>query len=290
MKKFFCMFVFIFAMLNLAACNNSGESANSESEEQTLSSPTDSDHIIIRDSETDEPLDLDDQQSGQYTYLTGSRIGWSNGEISWWYNPAGQPTSMTTQQVIDGLIASTKRWEAVCGVTFKYQGLTSNTVRLSGCDRASVVGWAPLAGSTVGQAQACYSGSYFNELDMALDNQAPLQITSISYMTTVAVHEFGHTMGLGHTTVNPAVMTAILSTGNPVQDDIQACQSIYGLPSTTTPAPTPTYYCQPNSTRSCQTAKGYGSQTCSSSGSGWSTCKLTSCKPGYRFVRGNCRR
>jgi hypothetical protein len=53
---------------------------------------------------------------------------------------------------------------------------------------------------------------------------------------------------------------------------------------------TTTLLCQPSSTRTCQTSTGYGSQTCSSSGSSWSSCKLTSCRKGYRLVNGQCRR
>ncbi|MGZ5278522.1 MAG: matrixin family metalloprotease [Pseudobdellovibrionaceae bacterium] len=301
--------------LGLSSCGKTdGESQADSSSPVSESQIGDKsqEHIIYRDAETNEVItDADFQFSQKYTYLTGSPMTWSTGVIKWWYNPAGQPSQYTTNQVVDGLIASTRRWENVCGITFQYQGLTTKAVRLSGCDGASAVGWGPLSGSVVGQAQACYSRSSFSELDLMLDNLAPMQITSLDFMNKVAVHEFGHVLGLGHTDITPAVMTAMLTTGIPVQDDIVGCQSLYGVPSTTPPPTpsttttttttsttlttttttlTPNLFCQPGATRSCNVTNGTGNQTCKATGSSWGSCQIKQCKDGYTIRNGRCRR
>jgi hypothetical protein len=275
------------------------------------------DQFIFRDADTNEVLPEEAlpgrMMSTKFSYLAGSARGWAGGVLKWSYNPTGQPANLNTQEVIDGLIASTRRWEKVCGITFQYQGTTSNAVNISGCNRLTVVGWTSLPGNVIGQTQACFSGSNFTEMDLALDNT---QISNVGLMQTVATHEFGHAFGLGHTDISPAVMTAYLTTGFPVQDDMDGCQSLYGVPMTTSPLPTPTptpipkppvpaptptptmtppapptaMVCQPNSTRSCNSFTGSGVRTCRADGQAWSACRINQCKSGYRLVNGQCRR
>jgi hypothetical protein len=231
--------------LSFAGCAK-GPSAGSETlsslntSSATLAESPEQD-FMYRDIKTDEVSTLvpvSSQMVQRYVYFTGTARKWS-GTISWWYNPAGQPAFFSTTDVINRLIAATHQWELVSGVKFQYMGTSTKAPNFSTCDGSTVVGWAPLSGSTVGYTYACYMNTTFQEFDMKLDNRSGSFISSLAVLQEVSVHEFGHALGLGHTSITPAVMTAMLSTGNLVQDDINGARSLYGS-STISPTPTPT--------------------------------------------------
>jgi hypothetical protein len=213
-----------------------GEGATSSAASATFqaSMPEATDAFTFRDADSGAELPESDihanQENVTYSYLATTAKRWPNGIIKWWYNPEGAPAGFGTQATIAALIAAGKRWEAVCKVSFQYQGITTNPLMLSDCNGATVVGWTPLAGSVIGQTQDCFSGNSITEMDLGLDNS---QITSLPLLQKVAVHELGHSLGLGHTDLSVAVMTPSLTTGTPVQDDINGCQSLYGAPGAT---------------------------------------------------------
>lgn len=311
MNKLFLIVHSIFVMTFLMACSE-GKQVHTDQESVSsahlLAVPDHHQHndFFFRESTSNEIVDdslinNNNQFIENYSYMTSTTIRWQSNVIKWWYNPAGQPANYSESVVVEGMKASAKRWSDVCGVQFEYQGLTNSAVNLTKCDGNTVVGWGPLSGSVIGRTQVCFRGSYFNEFDLALDNESPLQINSVDMMTKTAVHELGHAFGLGHTNISPAVMTAALTTGLPVNDDIQGCQSLYGaavaVPSTPTPtptvtpppeAPTVTKICSPGRTKSCLISNGRGSQTCSADGASWSSCQATRCNRGYVLKAGVC--
>ena len=178
------------------------------------------------------------------SYMFGTPdFKWDKNTIAWKYNPTGQPAHFSTEAVLQGLQSAAARWEAVCGIKFQYSGLTADSFNNASCDGKTVVGGAPLSGSTIGTAQVCYrSGRVLNELDLALDNQSPLQISNLQIIIQTATHEMGHGLGLGHSDSSAAIMYPTLRSDTLTADDISGCQAIYGPPSATgneSPQPTP---------------------------------------------------
>jgi hypothetical protein len=180
----------------------------------------------------DEAYALGGQQ--KYAYITGSALKWST-LVSWRYNPANQSTQFSQSDILAAFERATAKWSAVCNVRFSYAGTTSQNPSMSGCDGANIVGWAPLSGGTVGRTQACFSYTNLTEFDMQFDNEQPYQLSSLGLLESVAAHEFGHALGLAHTSVSPAVMTSSVTTGTLVQDDIDGCVSLYGPAQSSTP-------------------------------------------------------
>ena len=77
------------------------------------------------------------------------------------------------------------------------------------------------------------------------DSYRGTELVSVYDLRRVAIHEFGHLLGLSHSASPSAIMYAFAGTGTFVdvmqQDDIDGLQAIYGVPSPSpTPTPTPT--------------------------------------------------
>lgn len=113
-------------------------------------------------------------------------------------------------------------------------GGTNGAPLPQGLDGQNTIMWAPLAGQAIGRA--CWSGA--DEADIVLDSTWP-GFANDEATRTVAAHEVGHALGLGHSLVNAAVMWA--SYGAPKQlhaDDVAGFCAVYGC---TTPSSTPSF-------------------------------------------------
>ncbi len=178
---------------------------------------------------------------------------WANHEVSWFYNAANKPGNLIDEA---GTLASAANtWNEV-GVKWAFHSAGPTTLSTGGCgttrDSQNTLGWAAQPGNTL--AVTCtWSTSGTNqkyvEVDMELDPQQGWTLGSSGVGTdlqSVALHEFGHALGLGHTQTAKcpgSVMCATYVNGTtlrkPVSDDIAGAVSLYGPSTGATATPSP---------------------------------------------------
>ncbi len=184
---------------------------------------------------------------------------WQSGHVQWSYTDAGRPGSIDGGDVYSALVANASTWNAAgAGVQFgpvlPGTALPSLCAGLAAADGANIVGWVPTIGGSI-LARTCTtpaSGPYAVESDMQFDASRDwtfdAEAAAIDFQS-VALHEMGHMLGLGHSTVQSAVMYAVYIKGSVKRqlqaDDIAGLYALYGsatvTPSATnTQTPTPT--------------------------------------------------
>jgi len=198
---------------------------------------------------------LDHGQVGAQYVLNG--YWWASGGASWGYNNAGKPGALTGD---DAAIAGAAAAWASTGANFSFthtgaSGGGTGACSGGGLDGSNTVGWAAQAGSVLAVTCTWFnSGSNPNpaiEFDMQIDpewNWTTGGATQVD-LGSVSVHEFGHALGIGHSSDSGAVMYFAYTTGtvkqSPQPDDIAAIIALYGGPGgspteTPTPSATPT--------------------------------------------------
>lgn len=200
-----------------------------------------------------------DTESVTAAYVT-SGFKWMSGSASWGYNGAGAPASVSGQANA-AMQAAASTWGQQ-GAAFQFTGGFPSGNGTGACgggtDGSNTVGWGQQSGSVLAVTCSWFSsqGSPYKsavEFDMQFDPDwnwstgSPIQVD----LQSVALHEFGHALGLNHSASGAAVMYASYSNGSnkrtPDADDIAGLLAIYpaggGNPTNTptnTPSPTPT--------------------------------------------------
>lgn len=125
------------------------------------------------------------ENGNQFSYINyGAR--WPDGVIRWWYNPSGQPSSLTTAQVLATLQAAIDNWRLGCGLRFEYQGITSATVINK--DGITAIGWGDAKGYS-GYTNFWWDGSKrITEGDIVLN---AVSLADTSNLQAIATHELG---------------------------------------------------------------------------------------------------
>jgi hypothetical protein len=160
------------------------------------------------------------------------------GPIAWRYNPAGAPASFAdTAAAVTRIQAGFDKWTAVCGVSYSYLGTTATApdTRINDQpDGQNVVGWGALSGSTAGLTWSWYGVQ--GGVPRLIDGDiilSPTLVTTAQQLDRVAVHEWGHQIGLAHSNMDSTVMSGpdyslynILAALT--DDDVRGCRCLYG--------------------------------------------------------------
>ena len=181
---------------------------------------------------------------------------WPGGIVPWKYNPTGEPAVFANNNYFrTQLRAAIAELEGVSGITFDYQGTSSNVDIDDFDDGVVVVGWESLGGASAGlagpqsvcSAQNLTAYGYCPYVDgsVRFDNDGSTvwdkgvaDLTERDFLQ-VAVHELLHLAGIGHSEVGISIMYAdpYTNLSHPRQDDIDALQGLYGEPDVMSPSP-----------------------------------------------------
>ena len=126
---------------------------------------------------------------------------------------------------------------AVCAVSDSYQGTTAtapNNTPGGQPDLANVVGWARLQGNTAGLTWTWYSSP--GGVPQLIDGDiilSPTLVTTNGQMDRVAVHEWGHLIGISHSNMEQTVMSgppysSYVNLTTLTDDDVRGCRCLYG--------------------------------------------------------------
>ena len=189
-------------------------------------------------------------------YVT-SGFKWMSGTASWAYNGEGAHAGVAPQAQ-SVMQAAAQTW-STAGANFAFTGGGSTTAGTGACggssgglDGQNTVGWAPQSGSVLAVTCSWFSstGSPYRdaiEFDMQFDPDWnwTTGVPATVDLQSVALHEFGHALGLNHSSDYSAVMYASYPSGaikrTLTQDDRDGLYAIYGQQGGgSTPTPTPT--------------------------------------------------
>lgn len=170
--------------------------------------------------------------------LTGFK--WPGGLAAWAYNGSDAPAGVAGSASM-ALQAAAATW-GTAGANFHFSGGGPTSAGTGACggangaarDGQNTVGWAAQSGSVLAVTCSWYGGGLATEFDMQIDpgwNWSTGPSISID-LQSVALHEFGHALGLQHSSFASAVMYASYSAGANkralTQDDIDGVTAIYG--------------------------------------------------------------
>lgn len=204
---------------------------------------------------------VDGDVSAQFR-LFEKPVRWAETGTSWFYNSTNSTAAMDPKTALESVIAGAEGWNNAggSGWHFDYLGETTTPTGCNGDtasyakDGKNVVGWGHIVGGYWGYSCHWASASlvantpYFamTEFDIVFE-------PGISYdaatLRALALHEFGHSLGLNHT--EPGLCPGQAMCGgngavtfiSPRPDDINGVIALYGVaPVTPTsgPAATPT--------------------------------------------------
>lgn len=182
-------------------------------------------------------------------------VRWPQPSATWFYNPDGATPAMPTADALAAIQKGAEGWNNAGGSGFHFDYLGTTTtptgcngdVTQYGSDGKNVVGWGHIVGGYLGyschwRGPSLVPGTpYFaiQEIDIIFE---PLEAYSAHQLQALALHEFGHGLGLDHTEPAACPGKAMCGGGDaddftePQQDDIFGVIALYGVAAE--PAPT----------------------------------------------------
>jgi len=186
---------------------------------------------------------------------------WAEPAAAWLYNPAGANPSLSEGGAFAAVQAGAEGWSGAGGTDwkFEYTGTTTNGTGCNGVpgsipkDGKNVVGWGPIIGDYWGYAcwwsGSAIPGTGFNRMtEFDIVFRQDVAFSSVQ-LYRIALHEFGHALGLDHTQASNCpgtVMCPAANVGSLQPDDLAGILALYGPAATPvatrtpTTAPTPT--------------------------------------------------
>ena len=169
---------------------------------------------------------------------------WKDAVIEWYYNPAhALPPFDDPQVALYAIQSAVDQWEGVCGIDFRYMGLTNREPQ-DFEDFTTVIGWAAIgvAGLGGGVADApreeelrlgyCPMQEGFVAVrPVPWPDLIPDRVRIFEFIKLMT-HELGHMLCLGHSDDPNSVLFADPYNGlyGVRPDDIAAAQALYGPP------------------------------------------------------------
>jgi matrixin len=187
-------------------------------------------------------------------YTTSGGYAWPNGVMTWKLNPTNI-YGLSTADLVATLTAASQAWQtqSSAALSVNYGGTTSaSALALDGInavffrDEAGAGGetywWASYSGALIEADIVFREIRHFYTTDGSCVDTDPAGKSGI-YLRDIATHEFGHTLGLQHSSLTDATMYAYMAgtcdttfrTLSP--DDVAGIQSLYPPSSNTPPAP-----------------------------------------------------
>ncbi|KAJ8022373.1 Matrix metalloproteinase-14 [Holothuria leucospilota] len=165
-------------------------------------------------------------------YSVAQGVKWTKTDIT--YNVLNAPTGLSKLQVLAEFQRAFNAWQSVCGLTFRYWDAPNADIIItffSGYHGDYQVFDGPGGNLAHAYIPIDNGQGIYGDIHMDIDEQWVLRNGGIN-LYQVALHEIGHTLGLGHSgpnTVMHALFSPVYDSNFRLQaDDIMGAQFLYG--------------------------------------------------------------